>query len=196
MWGTFLSEPLRIVALVGRCPANQLMRRMPIPDRRIFHTEDMHPLSIWGIRPSFPGLSPCPGQVAYVLLTSAPVAASGIATTALPLDLHVLSLSLAFILSQDQTLRCCMIVFSFTRIIKKPQRRSVARPGPRPTPKPGPPHLGSAVLVCTYLSLRNLDVDTGFPFLVSALSIFLIANISMISRHRPEKASKKSLTQS
>ena len=119
MWGTFLSEPLRIVALVGRCPANQLMRRMPIPDRRIFHIKDMHPRYLWGIRPSFPGLSPCPGQVAYVLLTSAPVAAKGIATLALPLDLHVLSLSLAFILSQDQTLRCCIIVSSFSRIINE-----------------------------------------------------------------------------
>ena len=89
------------------------MRRMPIPDRRIFHREGMRPHGIWGIRPSFPGLSPSPGQVAYVLLTSAPVAASGVATTALPLDLHVLSLSLAFILSQDQTLRCCIIVFLF-----------------------------------------------------------------------------------
>ena len=92
------------------------MRRMPIPDRRIFHIEDMHPRYLWGIRPSFPGLSPCPGQVAYVLLTSAPVAANSIATIALPLDLHVLSLSLAFILSQDQTLRCCIIVFSISRI--------------------------------------------------------------------------------
>ena len=88
------------------------MRRMPIPDRRIFHHEGMRLHGIWGIRPSFPGLSPCPGQVAYVLLTSAPVAAKGIATLALPLDLHVLSLSLAFILSQDQTLRCCIIVSS------------------------------------------------------------------------------------
>ena len=32
---------------------------------------------------------------------------------ALPLDLHVLSLSLAFILSQDQTLRCCLSFFLF-----------------------------------------------------------------------------------
>ena len=31
VWGTFLSEPLIIVALVGRYPANQLMIRMPIP---------------------------------------------------------------------------------------------------------------------------------------------------------------------
>ena len=91
---------------------------MPIPDRRIFHLKDMHPRGIWGIRPSFPGLSPCPGQVAYVLLTSAPVAARSIATSALPLDLHVLSLSLAFILSQDQTLRCCILVFSSLSIRK------------------------------------------------------------------------------
>ena len=30
MWGTFLSEPLPIVALVGRYPANQLIGRIPI----------------------------------------------------------------------------------------------------------------------------------------------------------------------
>ncbi len=30
MWGTFLSEPLLIVALVGRYPANKLIRRTPI----------------------------------------------------------------------------------------------------------------------------------------------------------------------
>ena len=33
MWGTFLSEPLSIVALVGRYPANYLMERMPILQR-------------------------------------------------------------------------------------------------------------------------------------------------------------------
>ena len=63
-------------------------------------------MSLWGIRPDFSGLSPCYRQIAYVLLTRAPVAARSIATPALPLDLHVLGLSLAFILSQDQTLRC------------------------------------------------------------------------------------------
>ena len=50
-----------------------------------------------------------------MLLTSAPVAGESVATLPLPLDLHVLSLSLAFILSQDQTLRCCIIVSSFTK---------------------------------------------------------------------------------
>ena len=106
MWGTFLSEPLRIVALVGRCPANQLMRRMPIPYRLTFPLNAMQHPGLWGISPHFYGLYPCRGQVAYVLLTSAPVADRRIATPSLPLDLHVLSLSLAFILSQDQTLRC------------------------------------------------------------------------------------------
>ena len=114
MWGTFLSEPLRIVALVGRYPANQLMRRMSIRSR-------IAPLNLprclgkllRGIRRNFFRLSPCYGQVTYVLLTRAPVAGRSIATSPLPLDLHVLSLSLAFILSQDQTLRCCLSLFLF-----------------------------------------------------------------------------------
>ena len=67
---------------------------------------------LWGISPDFSGLSPCYRWIAYVLLTRAPVAGKGIATSPLPLDLHVLGLSLAFILSQDQTLRC-MISFTF-----------------------------------------------------------------------------------
>ena len=33
MWGAFLSEPLSIVALVGRYPANKLMERIPIGGR-------------------------------------------------------------------------------------------------------------------------------------------------------------------
>ena len=48
-----------------------------------------------------------------MLLTRPPVAAKSIATLALPLGLHVLSLSLAFILSQDQTLRCISFLFFF-----------------------------------------------------------------------------------
>ena len=82
------------------------MRRMPIPYRRSFPRRAMQPRGLCGIRPDFSGLFPCRGQVAYVLLTSAPVADKSVATLSLPLDLHVLSLSLAFILSQDQTLRC------------------------------------------------------------------------------------------
>ena len=69
----------------------------------------------WGISPDFSGLSPCYRWIAYVLLTRAPVAGKGIATSPLPLDLHVLGLSLAFILSQDQTLRC-IISFLYNSI--------------------------------------------------------------------------------
>ena len=41
MWGTFLSEPLLIVALVGRYPANELIRRIPIPYRQSFRHQQM-----------------------------------------------------------------------------------------------------------------------------------------------------------
>ena len=107
MWGAVLSDPLPIVGTVVRCTAVYLMGRMPIPDRiESFPTPSMRRGFLWGINPPFGGLSPCPGQVAYALRTRAPVAGGGIAAAPLPLDLHVLGLSLAFILSQDQTLRC------------------------------------------------------------------------------------------
>ena len=70
---------------------------------------------LWGISPDFSGLSPCYRWIAYVLLTRAPVAGKGIATSPLPLDLHVLGLSLAFILSQDQTLRCIFFIIPSKR---------------------------------------------------------------------------------
>ena len=73
----------------------------------------MQPQGIWGISRDFSRLSPCGGQVAYALLTRAPVAGRNVAAPPLPLDLHVLSLPLAFILSQDQTLRCCYMFFLF-----------------------------------------------------------------------------------
>ena len=66
---------------------------------------------IYGINPPFSGLSRAYGQIAHLLRTRAPVATQCIATPVLPLDLHVLGLSLAFILSQDQTLRCKIIYF-------------------------------------------------------------------------------------
>ena len=166
---------------------------MPIPDRRIFHPKDMRPQGIWGIRPSFPGLSPCPGQVAYVLLTSAPVAANSIATIALPLDLHVLSLSLAFILSQDQTLRCCISSFSLSRILMKTQRRFVLR-----VPASPPDSRRPSDLLCSYLYLSVIGILTwtrDFLFLVSALSISSLQTFqrTKLFRHNrpPEKGVKK-----
>jgi hypothetical protein len=49
----------------------------------------------------------------YVFRTRLPVASERIATPLLPLDLHVLSLPLAFILSQDQTLHSIKVFVLF-----------------------------------------------------------------------------------
>ena len=43
MWGLILSEPLIIVALVGRYPTNKLIIRMPIRDQLIFTQGGMPP---------------------------------------------------------------------------------------------------------------------------------------------------------
>ena len=103
MWGTSLSGPLPIVGQVGRYPACCLMGRMPIRHPRVCRCP-LTGTGPCGVNLPFGRLSRGGGQVAYALLTRAPVA--GGASTPLPLDLHVLGLSLAFILSQDQTLRC------------------------------------------------------------------------------------------
>ena len=78
MWGTFLSEPLPIVALVGRYPANQLMGRIPIAHRN--QPFVMTPCGIStasGIKLAFARLSRSVRQVGYALLTRAPVAIIG-----------------------------------------------------------------------------------------------------------------------
>ncbi len=74
MWGTFLSEPLPIVALVGRYPANKLMGRIPILYQLIFicrsHAErQTHPVlnSLSGDYPGVKGrlirvTHPCAGR--------------------------------------------------------------------------------------------------------------------------------------
>ncbi len=78
-----------------------------------------------GVSHPFEWLSPCMRQVAYALRTRPPVATYCIATIVLPLDLHVLSLPLAFILSQDQTLHCIilpsLILNSVIQLINTPQ---------------------------------------------------------------------------
>ena len=83
---------------------------------------------VWGVRRRFHRLSPGHGHVAHALRTLAPVAAKCITTSALPLDLHVLSLPLAFILSQDQTLLCIYTYITLSPIptgfLKKRNQRS------------------------------------------------------------------------
>ena len=74
VWGTVLSDPLPIVALVGRCPANQLMGRMPVPLRpKSFNQAGCPAWSTWGITRRFHRLSPGKGLVAYALRTRAPL---------------------------------------------------------------------------------------------------------------------------
>ena len=82
------------------------MGREPIRNRRSFQRWTKRPNVTWGISRRFHRLSPGPGHVAHALRTRLPVAARRIAAPAMPLDLHVLCLPLAFILSQDQTLLC------------------------------------------------------------------------------------------
>ena len=120
----------------------------------------MPPEDVCGISRNFSRLSPCEGQVAYALLTRAPVADRSVATPSLPLDLHVLSLSLAFILSQDQTLRCLSCSFIFSVI-----------PTARPTTSDRPG-------ICAILSL-----DGGLPPSSFVLSLYRI--ISMFSAPFP-----------
>jgi hypothetical protein len=54
-----------------------------------------------------------------VFRTRLPVASNCIATVLLPLDLHVLSLPLAFILSQDQTLHCKRVLTLALKILSE-----------------------------------------------------------------------------
>jgi hypothetical protein len=62
-------------------------------------------LTICGINSPFGELSPTSRQITHVLRTLAPLDITGIATSDIPFDLHVLSTPPAFVLSQNQTLR-------------------------------------------------------------------------------------------
>ena len=97
------------------------MRRMPIrhriapfPVRRCLHPDYA---VLVGISPGYP---PVAGRLhtCYSPVRRSPPEVSKL-TPALPLDLHVLSLSLAFILSQDQTLRCCILSSFFLVLLSR-----------------------------------------------------------------------------
>ena len=84
LWGTFLSEPLPIVALVGRYPANKLIGREPIRRRRNFQRRPMRASVPSGISRRFHRLSPGNGHVAHALRTLPPVAARTLPPRAAP----------------------------------------------------------------------------------------------------------------
>ena len=175
MWGTFLSEPLRIVGLVGRYPANCLMRRMPIPRRNRFLRPGGDAPS--GRRRVLVRFSPgYPRPRARLHTCYSPVrrspAEAGKPASPLPLDLHVLSLSLAFILSQDQTLRCCMLSFLLFRNVLKKALGEASAPRPpddglslfpvsysseSPEARPTPPRRGASRTLAPVL-LSNLSI--------------------------------------
>ena len=112
MWGAFLSEPLRIVGSVVRYTTDYLMRRMPIPVRIAPFLPRRCLQSIYaGLALLSQGCPPDRGRLhtCYSPVRRSPAKQSKLCSP-LPLDLHVLSLPLAFILSQDQTLRCYVIL--------------------------------------------------------------------------------------
>ena len=114
MWGISLSAPLDIVGLVGRCPANYLMSRMPVRNHNKLSPEKhANSWQYGGLVEISLRYTPVTGRLhtRYAPVRRSPAA---YCYALLPLDLHVLSLPLAFILSQDQTLHCmnCFFLFS------------------------------------------------------------------------------------
>ena len=103
MWPINLSVRLLIVDLVGRYLTNYLIRREPIFQRIApLIVKRCHSTMLCGISSRFQLLSPSERQVAHVLLTRPPLILR--ASSQSPLDLHVLGVPPAFVLSQDQTL--------------------------------------------------------------------------------------------
>ena len=84
-----------------------LIGRELILDQNSFHPQEMPPRVVSGIRRRFQRLSQSQGQIAHVLLTRSPLIQR--ASSSSSFDLHVLSTPPAFVLSQDQTLRKCLI---------------------------------------------------------------------------------------
>ena len=97
------------------------MRRMPIHRRNrfLYSQEDVLSRDYAVLGRISPGYPPAMGRLhtCYSPVRRSPAELSKLSSP-LPLDLHVLSLSLAFILSQDQTLRC-LSRFLFFQIKKQ-----------------------------------------------------------------------------
>ena len=93
MWGTFLSEPLSIVAQVGRHPACKLMERIPIPVLRI---SPNHHAAIGQHRGLILISKGCPRDRGRLDTRYSPIRRSpsekAETLSMMPLDLHVLSL--------------------------------------------------------------------------------------------------------
>ncbi len=74
VWPVILSDRLLIVALVGRYPANKLIRRGIISKRiATLTTEPCGSVALCGIRRPFERLFPIPRQISHVLRTRSPL---------------------------------------------------------------------------------------------------------------------------
>ena len=98
VWLVVLTDQLPVIGLVRRYHTNDLMGRRLLPERlSTFFAE----ATVCGISSAFALLSPTPGQI--------PTCSSAVrhsAAEATACDLHALGTPPAFVLSQDQTLRC------------------------------------------------------------------------------------------
>ena len=141
------------------------MRRMPIRHRLLaFPLGRCLPRDyavLVGISPGYP---PVAGRLhtCYSPVRRSPAAFSKL-TAPLPLDLHVLSLSLAFILSQDQTLRCCISCLFFFLVLR-PWRFAPDFSGPLPPRYTRIALIRSDALYCSLLFLylfRIFKISSG-----------------------------------
>ena len=110
LWPFTLSGRLPIIALVGRYPANKLIGRKALPQHLFSLPGTCVPATVSGVVSRFRLLSLSAGQVLYALLTRPPWLSR--CKHRFPIDLHVLSILSAFILSQDQTLHS-IFIFTF-----------------------------------------------------------------------------------
>ncbi len=94
MWLIILSDQLRIVALVRPLP-----HQLANPTRAHPMAINLSPLGRIRYYPKFPWAIPYHWVGSHALLTRLPLTPKG------SLDLHVLGLPPAFVLSQDQTLK-------------------------------------------------------------------------------------------
>ncbi len=137
------------------------MRRMPIPARpKGLSSPGDAPRGCTRYQPPFRRVVPLAG--AGCIRVTHPCAGrrrDAQARPPLPLDLHVLSLPLAFILSQDQTLRCLCFRLA-TNLSNCPSRPSGVVSGPRKT---SPPKGTARKPRCFLCPVASLSMSLGIP---------------------------------
>ena len=128
----------------------------------------MRSADISGISPNFLELSQSRGQVAHVLLTRSPLEhppEGGVS-----FDLHVLSTPPAFVLSQDQTLRRCLINLAENRELTLAESINQRNPHHIHRCSAGVCYL--ALTFGTLLSSQGADARRLDPFGFSSLATF------------------------